>query len=300
MGFNYLVMINFFQAIVIGLLQGFTELFPISSLGHAILIPSLFGWEEVYSNQSVGTSFYVSFAVLIHLATTVAIIIFYRKEWAKIIKGFFSSIKKQSITNPHEKLAWLLIFATIPAGLVAIIFSNTLEEQFAEPLSAAIFLTINGFVLLFGAYLHKRNKTKRQDFSLESTAKNTNQISLKRSGIIGISQVAALFAGISRSGVTMVGGLVSGLDSEDAARFSFLLSTPIILGAAIYKLPDFLDASMADARPEMLVGGIAAAFAAYFSVKFLDRYFRTRSLMPFAIYCLVFGALMIIFELTKA
>jgi undecaprenyl-diphosphatase len=292
--------INFFQAIIIGLLQGFTELFPISSLGHAILIPSLLGWEEVYSNEAVGTSFYVSFAVLVHLATTIAIIFFYRKEWAKIIKGFFGSIKNRSITNPHEKLAWLLLFATIPAGLIGVVFNVVLEEQFTEPLSAAIFLTINGFILLFGAYLHKRNQTKRQDYSLESTARNTDKISLKRSGIIGVSQVGALFAGISRSGVTMVGGLVSGLDSEDAARFSFLLSTPIILGAAIYKLPDFFHAGMAESRPEMLVGGVVAGFAAYFSVKFLDRYFRTRSLLPFAIYCLVFGAFMIFFETTKA
>lgn len=288
-------MITFFQAIVIGLLQGFTELFPISSLGHAILIPSLFGWEDIYNNGGQNANFYVSFTVLIHLATTVALLFFYRKEWVKIIQGFFNSIKKRKISTSHEKLAWLLVFATIPAGLVGIIFSTTLQDQFADPMAAAIFLTLNGLLLLYGVKLAKRSK--RQDFSLDSTAKNTEEkISFKRAGVIGLSQVLALFPGISRSGVTMVGGLVSGLDSEDAARFTFLLATPIILAAGIYKLPDLLSADLAQSRPEMLVGGLVAGIAAYFSVKFLDRYFRTRTLMPFAIYCLAAGSFMIMFQ----
>ena len=290
-------MITFFQAIVIGILQGFTELFPISSLGHAILIPSLLGLESVYTNGATGVSFYVSFAVLIHLATTFALLIFYREEWAKIIKGFFSSINHRKIQNPHEKLAWFLVITTIPAGLIGLIFGQMLEPQFAEPMSAAIFLIINGFILLLGDHLHKRRK--RIDFSLETTAKNTANLDFKHAGIIGTSQVLALFAGISRSGVTMVGGLASGLDGEDAARFSFLLSTPIILGAGLYKLPDLLSSDLANSRPEMLAGGVAAAIAAYFSVKFLDRYFRTRTLKPFAIYCLCFGLFMIGFQLLK-
>lgn len=291
-------MISFFQAIVIGLLQGFTELFPISSLGHAILIPSLFGWDQVYTNEANGASFYVSFTVLIHLATVIAILIFYRQEWKKIITGFFSSVRKRSATNPHEKLAWLLLFATVPAGLLGLIFGSLLESQFAEPLAAAVFLTINGLVLLMGEKLRRRSST-RKDFSLDTTAKNTEKITYKRAGIIGVSQSLALFAGISRSGVTMVGGLISGLDEEDAARFSFLLSAPIILGATIYKLPDLLSDGMADSRPQMIVGGIAAAIAAYFSVKFLDRYFKTRTLKPFAYYCLAFGLFMVVFQLVK-
>lgn len=288
-------MITFFQAIIIGLLQGFTELFPISSLGHAILIPKLFGWQNIYNNGGLDQNFYVSFTVLIHLATTVALLVFYRKEWAKIIKGFFSSIKKRRATESHEKLAWLLIFATIPAGLVGLIFSTALQDQFSDPMAAAVFLVINGFILLYGVKLAKK-QSGRDDYSLNTTAKNTEKISYRRAGVIGVSQVLALFPGISRSGVTMIGGLFSGLDSEDAARFTFLLATPIILAAALYKLPDILDASIADSRPEMLVGGIVAGFAAYFSVKFLDRYFRTRNLMPFAIYCLVFGTFMILFQ----
>lgn len=291
-------MITFFQAIIIGLLQGFTELFPISSLGHAILIPKLFGWQSIYNNGGLDQNFYVSFTVLIHLATTVALLVFYRKEWARIIKGFFSSIKKRRVTESHEKLAWLLVFATIPAGLVGLIFSTALQDQFADPMAAAIFLFLNGFILLFGVKLAQR-ESKRQDFSMDSTAKNTGKLSYKRAGVIGLSQVLALFPGISRSGVTMVGGLFSGLDSEDAARFTFLLATPIILAAAVYKLPDILDPSIASSRPQMLVGGVVAGFAAYFSVKFLDRYFKTRNLLPFTIYCLLFGAFMIAFSLVS-
>jgi len=289
--------ITFFQAIIIGILQGFTELFPISSLGHAILIPSLLGWESVYNGSSVGASFYVSFAVLIHLATTAALLVFYREEWIRIIKGFISSIKNRRIQNPHEKLAWFLVITTIPAGLIGLIFGQMLEPQFAKPMSAAIFLTINGLILLLGDHLHRHRK--RIDFSLETTAKNTANLDFKHAGIIGTSQVLALFAGISRSGVTMVGGLASGLDEEDAARFSFLLSTPIILAAGFYKLPDLLSSDLADSRPEMLAGGVAAAIAAYFSVKFLDRYFRTRTLRPFALYCLAFGIFMTVFEVLK-
>lgn len=293
-------MITFFQAIVIGLLQGFTELFPISSLGHAILIPNLFGWQNIYSNGGLDQNFYVSFTVLIHLATTVALLIFYREEWAKIIKGFFRSLKKRRATESHEKLAWLLIFATIPAGAVGLIFSNALQDQFSDPMAAAVFLVINGLVLLYGVKLAKNHFKKREDFSLNTTAKNTEKISYKRAGVIGVSQVLALFPGISRSGVTMIGGLFSGLDSEDAARFTFLLATPIILAAALYKLPDILDQSLAGSRPEMLVGGVVAGFAAYFSIKFLDRYFKTRNLLPFAIYCLIFGSFMIAFNLLHA
>lgn len=291
-------MITLFQAIIIGLLQGFTELFPISSLGHAILIPELFGWQNVYNNGGADQNFYVSFTVLIHFATTVALLIFYREEWVKIIKGFLRSIKKRRATEAHEKLAWLLVFATIPAGLVGLIFSQALQDQFSDPMAASIFLVVNSFILLFGVKLASK-RSKREDFSLNATAKNTQKISYKRAGVIGLSQVLALFPGISRSGVTMVGGLFSGLDSEDAARFTFLLATPIILAAALYKLPDILDPSLVDSRPEMLVGGVVAGFAAYFSVKFLDRYFRTRNLMPFAIYCLAFGLFMIGFQVFK-
>lgn len=292
-------MITFFQAIIIGLLQGATELFPISSLGHSVLLTDLFGWNHLLQLQSTGESFFLSFLVILHLATAIALLIFYRHTWVKIINGFFRSIKKRRVTEPYEKLAWLLIVATIPAGLVGLIFEHNLRSQFAKPMAAAIFLTINGLILLAGEYARRKAKNGRQDFSLNITAQNTSHITLKRAGIIGTSQVLALFAGISRSGVTMVGGIFSGLDYEDSARFSFLLATPIIFGAAIYKMPDFFGSLADGVRPQILVGGLAAGISAYLSVKFLDKYFKTRSLMPFAIYCLIFGIFMIIFQSAK-
>lgn len=294
MGFNYLVL-TFFQAIVIGLMQGVTELFPISSLGHSVLLTSLFGWHNLLVQQSSGESFFLSFLVILHLATAIALLIFYRAEWLKIIGGFFKTIKTRKISTPYEKLAWLLIIATIPAGLTGLIFEHSLRSQFAKPMAAAVFLTINGLILLVGEQA-RRGRGVRKDFSLESSAQNASQLSPKRAGIIGTAQVMALFAGISRSGITMVSGLMSGLDYEDSARFSFLLATPIILAAGLYKMPDFFGPLSAGVRPQILAGGLAAGVAAYLSVRFLDKYFKSKSLKPFAIYCLAFGIFMIIFQ----
>lgn len=288
-------MITFLQAIIIGLMQGVTELFPISSLGHSVLLSDLFGWHDLLKLQATGESFFLSFLVILHLATAIALLIFYRREWVKIIGGFFKSVKTRKISAPYEKLAWLLIIATIPAGLIGLIFEHFLREQFAKPMAAAVFLVINGFILLAGEHA-RRAHHDRTDFSLDSTAKNTSKISFKRAGIIGTSQVFALFAGISRSGITMTSGLMSGLDYEDSARFSFLLATPIIFAAAIYKMPDFLGPLADGARPQILAGGLAAGIAAYLSVRFLDKYFKTKSLKPFAIYCLAFGTFMIFFQ----
>ncbi len=292
-------MISYFQAIIIGLLQGITELFPISSLGHSVLLTNLFGWHNIVNAQTSDESFFLSFLVILHLATAFALLIYYRREWVKIIRGFFSSIKKHRAETAHEKLAWLLVFATIPAGAIGLIFEHKLRTQFAKPMSAAIFLFINGFILLLGDRARK-NAEKRKNFSLESSAENTtSKLTTKRAGLIGVAQVLALLAGISRSGVTMVSGLYSGLDYEDSARFSFLLATPIILAAGIYKLPDFLGPNGDGVRMQTLVGGIVAGISAYFAVRFLEKYFQSKSLRPFAYYCLGAGLLMIVFNLVR-
>ncbi len=291
-------MLSFFQAIIIGLIQGITELFPISSLGHSVLLSDLFGWHNLLNQQQSNESLFLSFLVILHLATGLALFIFYRREWFKIIGGFFSSIKTRKTESSYQKLAWLLIIATIPAGLTGLIFEHSLRRQFAKPMFAAVFLTINGLILLYGEHI-RRSKHDRSDFSLEQTVKNTTKISFSRAGLIGLAQVFAFFAGISRSGITMVSGLASGLDYEDAARFSFLLATPIIFAAGLYKLPDFLGPLANGLRPQILAGGVAAGIAAYFSVRFLDRYFKNKSLRPFAIYCLLFGPIMIIYILLK-
>jgi len=290
---------SFLQAIILGLLQGITELFPVSSLGHSVLLTSLFGWHNLQTAQASGESVFLSFLVVLHLATALALLVYYRSEWVRIIKGFFSSLAKREATTSSEKLAWLLVVATIPAGLTGLIFEHKLRVVFAKPLAAAVFLIINGCILLAGEVAKKKQIKRRSDYSLEDTADNVSQIGVKRAGLIGLAQVTALFAGISRSGVTMVSGLFSGLDYEDAARFSFLLATPIILAAGLYKLPDFFGPLGNGLRPQMLAGAVSAAIGAYIAVRFLDKYFRNKSLKPFAIYCLVFGGVMLIFQLLK-
>ena len=227
-------MLSYFQAVVMGLLQGVSELFPVSGLGHSVLFPALFGWENLVRAQYNTESFFLAFLVGLHVATATALVIFYREEWGRIIGGFFSSIKKGRASTPDERLAWLLIVATIPAGLVGVIFEHSLRTLFAKPFSAALFMVLNGLILLLAERLRRRTQESRTDHSLISTAQNLKIMKYRDAGLIGVSQILALFAGISRSGITIVGGLLRGLDHQDAARFSFLLATPIILAAGVY------------------------------------------------------------------
>lgn len=280
-------MITYFQALIIGLLQGATELFPISSLGHSVIFAWLFNWGGILRSESQAESFFLSFLVALHVATGTALLIYYRDTWLRIFKGFFGSLKSKKLDNPDSKLAWLLIAATVPAGLFGLIFEHHLRTQFAKPLSAIIFLFINGCILIIGDRYQKQHDKSKQKVTQQSTRRNVSQtITLRRAAIIGTAQIAALFAGISRSGVTMVSGLYSGLNHEDAARFSFLLATPIIFGAGIYKLPDFFSNLDAGMRGQILVGSIVAGISAYLSVRYLDKYFRDRTLRPFGIYCI--------------
>lgn len=283
-------MITYFQAIVIGLLQGATELFPISSLGHSVLLPWLAGWDSILGSESKGESFFLPFLVMLHVATATALLIFYRHTWWRIIKGFFSSVGKRKIDSPDARLAWLLLAATVPAGIIGLTFEHALRTQFAKPLSAIVFLFINGWILLAGDHYLKQHPARGRRSTTENVSK---ALTLPRAGIIGVAQIGALFAGISRSGVTMVSGLYSGLDHEDAARFSFLLATPIIFGAGILKLPDFFSNLDNGIRGQILVGSLVAGVAAYASVRFLDKYFRDRTLRPFGIYCIAASLLML-------
>jgi len=291
-------LITYFQAIVIGLLQGVTELFPVSSLGHSVLIPSLFGWDKLAAAQSASESFYLAFLVALHVATALALLVFFRKDWAAIIGGFFRTLKTRRITTKDERMAWLLVVATIPAGLTGLAFEHTLRTIFAKPLAASIFLCVNGVILLLGERLRRRDEVHRvavaHGAQAQDDARKLDTLEPTEAGVIGVAQIGALFAGISRSGITMVAGLLRGLDHEDAARFSFLLATPIIFAAGVYKIPDLLGPLGNGIRGQALAGGVAAAFAAFVSVKFLVRYFETRTLTPFALYCLVFGAAMIV------
>ena len=289
--------LSYFQAVVIGLLQGVTELFPISSLGHSVVIPKLLGWDSLAKAQSQSESFYLAFLVALHVGTAIALFIYFRKEWYGIIGGFFTSIANRRVETPDERLVWLLIVATIPAGITGLLFEHALRTVFAKPLAAAAFLMVNGLLLLAGERYRRRAEV-RELVATHATAQSETEVGrrldtldFKEAGVVGVAQIGALFAGISRSGITMIAALARGLDHEDAARFTFLLATPIIFGAGLIKLPDLFGHLGDGVRGQSLVGAIAAALAAYVSVRFLMRFFETRTLWPFGIYCLAFGAL---------
>ena len=281
-----------------GLLQGASELFPVSSLGHAVLFPAIVGWDKLAAAQAQPESFFLAFLVGLHVATAVALLVYFREDWSKIIRGFFRSLGRRAIETPDERVAWLLVVATIPAGIMGIALEHELRVVFAKPLAAAAFLMVNGVILYVGERYRRRAAVRSVSVAHgadpERPIRKLETLEFKEAGIIGVAQVLALFAGISRSGITMVAGLARGLDHEDAARFSFLLATPIILAAGVYKIPDLFGPLGARAgRGQVLVGSIAAGVMAYLTVRFLMRYFETRTLTPFAIYCLLFGAAMV-------
>jgi undecaprenyl-diphosphatase len=317
--------VSYLQAIVIALVQGVTELFPISSLGHSVLIPAWFGgsWQTLVTQSSQANSeqsFYLAYIVALHCATALALLWYFRADWVRIIRGFLVSgwrslrTRRLSIEGPDERLAWMIVVATIPVGLTGITLEHTFRTIFAKPALAAVFLVLNGFVLLLGERFRRRHAATavgdRGQLEAESTAVQRRHpqtrrqmemragreadaritaLSFKDAVYVGVLQIAALFAGISRSGVTIVGGLWRGLDHEDAARFGFLLATPAILAAGLLKLPSLTGSAGAHIHGQVVVGVIVAGIAAYLSVRFLMRYFETRTLTPFAIYCLVFG-----------
>ena len=293
-------MLTYGQAIVMGVLQGVTELFPISSLGHSVLLPSLLGWDDLVKAQSANESFFLAFLVALHVATAVALLIFFRADWARIIRGFFRSVRNRRIESSDERLAWLIVIATIPVGLTGLIFEHSLRTLFAKPLAAAIFLTINGLVLLAGERYRRRAEvraladTHAHHGTGAEEGRDLDTLAPVEAGVIGVAQIGALFAGISRSGITMVAGLARGLDHEDAARFSFLLATPVILAAGLYKIPYLLGPNGDGIRAQAAVGAVCAGLAAYASVRFLVRFFETRTLTPFAIYSLAVGLVCVV------
>jgi undecaprenyl-diphosphatase len=289
-------MISYFQAIVIGLIQGVTELFPISSLGHSVLVPDWLGWHNIVKAESAPESFYLAFVVALHVATALALLIHYRETWARIIRGFVRTLATRRIETPDERLAWLLIIATIPVGITGLVLEHFLRTVFAKPDAAAVFLTLNGGVLLLGERLRRRAPvaTGAGPSGTELPGRQLDTLDFKEAAVIGAAQTGALFAGISRSGIAMVGGLARGLNHEDAARFSFLLATPVIFLAGVYKLPDLAGPLGDGVRGQALAGGMASFAAAYVAVRFLERYFENRTLTPFAVYCLVAGVLSVL------
>jgi len=293
---------HYWQAIILGILQGISELFPVSSLGHTVVFPALFGWHNVVAAQSASESFWLAFLVGLHVGTAIGLVIFFRKDWVRIVQALVGSARRRVIATPIERLGWLLVVATIPAGITGLVLEHPLRVLFSKPVPASAFLVVNGFVLATGELVRRRRSNRSgarpgrvaADPDRHRPDRALATLTMKEGFVVGIAQVFALIAGISRSGITMVAGLVRGLDHEDAARFSFLLATPIILAAGVYKLPDLLGTTGNGVRGQTLVASVCAGIAAWISVRFLTRWFTTRTLTPFAIYCVVFGSALLI------
>jgi undecaprenyl-diphosphatase len=339
-------MMTYPEAMVVGLIQGVTELFPVSSLGHNVLIPGLVSGRWACDlSVSKPESPYLAFIVGLHVATAIALLIYFWRDWVRIIRGFFTSLTTRSVTTPDQKLAWMIILATIPVGLAGVLFEHEFRVLFGKPVLAAVFLVVNGLILLAGEKFRTR-KSKQADVEaaeerraatapasaelspaaqVMANAQGGQTVSVGHGGggrhqappvvrqereaeiasgiradrrlarldyaqtlLIGSAQILALLAGISRDGVTMVAGMFRGLSREDAARFAFLLATPVILAAGALKTSDLIHKGHGIYGP-ILVGSILSGIGAYVSVRFLVKYFQTRTLTPFAIYCLLFG-----------
>jgi undecaprenyl-diphosphatase len=347
---------TYLEASVVGLIQGVTELFPVSSLGHNVLIPALVGGSWATDlNVATPESPYLAFIVGLHVATALGMMVYFWRDWVRIIKGFFSSLRNARIETVDERLAWMLIVATIPVGIAGLAFEHMFRVLFGKPILAAVFLVCNGAILFSGEKFRSR-ASKAADAALAArTAPSASpeerlatpaaasasgapltpdpalamappaapggpaaggqapnvsgqravrqqeiaraieadqRLSVVGYGqalIIGSAQVLALLAGISRDGVVMVTGMFRGLSRQDAARFSFLLSTPVILAAGVLKVGDLTGPLGDGIRGQVLVASILSGVGAYLSVRFLMRYLQTRTLIPFAIYCAVFG-----------
>jgi undecaprenyl-diphosphatase len=331
--------LTYLEAAVVGLVQGVSELFPVSSLGHNVLIPALIGgsWARDL-NVAKPESPYLAFIVGLHVATAVALIIYFWRDWLRIIRGFFTSLdhlarpaagtSRWQLRSADERLAWMIILATIPVGIVGLAFEHAFRVIFGKPVYAAVFLAVNGLILLAGEYFVRHRAagapaaaqpggvaerelalagggavpaagtaggSGHQAVRAQEVAE-AQESDLRLSGmgyggavLIGSAQILALLAGISRSGVTMVGGMLRGLSREDAARFAFLLATPVILAAGVLKVPDLTGPLGHGIQGQVLLGSVLSGVGAYVSVRYLVRYFQTRTLTPFGIYCLIVG-----------
>ena len=324
--------LTYLEAAVVGLVQGVSEMFPVSSLGHSVLIPAIIGgsWARDL-NVSSAESPYLAFVVGLHVATAIALLIYFWRDWIRIIGGFLTSIRDRGVRTEDQKLAWMIILATIPVGIAGLLFEHAFRVIFGKPVIAGVFLAVNGLILLAGeAYRSKaslaadaaiaaqrdpglvsaaepelvavgRSQATVRARPASQTLRHREQadavqadrrlagMSYPRAVVVGSAQVLALLAGISRDGVTMVAGMARGLSREDAARFAFLLATPVILAAGALKIPDLLGPLGSGIRGQILLGSVLSGLGAYLSVRFLLRYLRTRTLTPFGLYGLVAG-----------
>jgi undecaprenyl-diphosphatase len=319
--------LTYLEAAVVGLIQGVSEMFPVSSLGHNVLIPAIVGgsWARDL-NVAKAESPYLAFIVGLHVATAIALLIYFWRDWVRIIGGFFSSIRDREVYTADQKLAWMIILATIPVGIAGLAFEHAFRVIFGKPVFAGIFLAVNGLILIAGeryrtraslaadaaiaaerkpgsitparqpelvaAGRHRGGSHAVRQLESAGTVRADRRLAsmgYPRAVAIGSAQILALLAGISRDGVAMVTGMARGLSREDAARFAFLLATPVILAAGALKVPDLLGPLGKGIRGQILLGSVLSGIGAYLSVRFLLRYLRTRTLTPFGAYCLIAG-----------
>jgi undecaprenyl-diphosphatase len=281
--------VTFTQAFVLALLQGVSELFPVSSLGHTILIPALLHWRNI---DRSGPTF-LAFVVVLHLGTALALIVFYRQLWLAIARALVASVVRGRLGNDHaERVGWLLVVGTIPVGILGAIFEAPVRRLFGSPAPAALFLTLNGLLMFAGEAL------RRRQFAQAGGYAPIEQLSYGQSVFVGFAQSLALLPGISRSGASMVAGLLCRLDHEHAARFSFLLATPVIFAASMLEIPKLFAPGAHLVLVQAICGGITAGVAAYLSVAFLTRYFRSNDLRPFGWYCVIAGSICFILART--
>ena len=324
--------LTYLEAAVVGLVQGVSEMFPVSSLGHNVLIPAIIGgsWARDL-NVAAPESPYLAFIVGLHVATAIALLIYFWRDWVRITGGFFTSVRDRRVRTQDQKLAWMIIAATIPVGIVGLLFEHAFRVIFGKPIIAGIFLAVNGLILIAGER-YRSQASRDADIAIAAErepglvpAREPELIGASRAAaggqartggralrqqeeadaieadrrlalmtfpqtiVVGSAQVLALLAGISRDGVTMVAGMTRGLSREDAARFAFLLATPVILAAGALKIPDLLGPLGSGIRGQILLGSVLSGVGAYLSVRFLLRYLRTRTLTPFGVYCLIAG-----------
>ncbi len=284
------------KVFTLAIMQGATELFPVSSLGHTVIISGILGWNETLQSPT-----FLPLLVMLHLGTSAALLTFFWRDWLQLLRGGARTVIAGRFTpdvdpdGAGRQLA-LIVVGTIPAGIVGLLFQKTLEKGFSEPLIASAFLVANGAVLLFGEQLWRRQRTRKDMLQKDGQqfgeiGRSINDMTFKQAVFIGAAQILALIPGFSRSGVTMVAGMANGLSHEASARFSFLLATPIILAAGVLEVPKLLKAQYLQELPIAIAGGVVAGISAYLSVRFLMRYFETNRLDPFAYYCVIAGTL---------
>ncbi|MGN6160114.1 MAG: undecaprenyl-diphosphate phosphatase [Marmoricola sp.] len=298
--------LSYLQAVVLGALQGITELFPISSLGHSVLVPAWIGgsWRALVTQQSTQNSEgsqFLSFIVALHVATALALLVYFWRTWLRIIGGVLTTFKTRRIETQTQRLGWLIIVATIPVGILGLALEHTFRTLFAKPEAAAIFLTVNGLILFAGERLRRRAEVPSEPASIEIAAEHdvdenaiVAKVTWRDAIVIGFAETLALLAGISRSGITMVASLLRGLDHETSVVFSFLLATPVIFAAGVLKVPSLFH-NGSHIVGQVLVGSAAAFIAALFAIKFLTKFFENRSLYVFAGYCFVAGLVSVVY-----